>query len=157
MWPTSSHVLRRLPDRPQNWGKLDSMKRLLALVILFAASACAQSRNIVLTWTASTSTGITGYAVLMAATPTGTFAQIGCVGSVAGSTCVSGTTASTTTYTDTEATGASYSYEVVAVAAACTPTTPVGTACGSSPPSTVSTTTVPPKPVSITTVVLTVP
>ena len=123
-----------------------NMKTVLALVLMLGASAFGQTRQIQLNWTASTSTGVTGTIVLMSPTPTGTFVQIGCVGIVAGSTCVSGSTAATTTYTDTEPTRASYSYQVVAVAATCTPTTPTGTSCGNSPPSNTTTTTVPPRP-----------
>lgn len=106
MWPTSSHVLRRLPDRPQNWGKLDSMKRLLALFILSAVFACAQTppHSVTLTWNApTTGEAPTGYVILRSQS-TGTEIAVACVGVISpaltGITCVSGSTASTLTYVD---------------------------------------------------------
>ena len=130
--------------------------KLLLTLLSFAVFAFAQTtRPVDLSWTASTSTGVTGYTIATASAAAGPFTQIACTGTVAGSTCVSGTTSSTTSYVDTETIGTTVYYQVVAVAAACTSTTPVTQACGSSVPASTSTT-VPPKPV-ITTVVTVVP
>jgi hypothetical protein len=129
------------------------------LLILFALAGAmlAQSatRAVNVSWTASVSSGVTGYTISTGAAAAGPFTQKGCVGTVAGSTCVSGSTASTTTYADTETVGSTVFYQVAAIAAACTNTTPVTQACGASVPATASAT-IPPQP-GVTTVLLVVP
>lgn len=109
---------------------------ILIVTILTTISVWAQAtRPVGLSWTASTSSGITGYNVLRSASTSGPFTTIN-------ASLVTGTA-----YTDTSAVvGSTYTYEVVAVAAACTPTTPVGSTCGSSAPSAPATTTVPVQP-----------
>jgi hypothetical protein len=129
--------------------------KLLICALAIAALASSQTtRAVTVSWSPSTSVGITGYTISTGASATGPFTQIACTGTVAGSTCVTGTTASTTSYNDTETVGSTVYYQVVAVATACTPTTPVSQPCGVSVPSSASTT-IPPKP-AITTVVVVV-
>ena len=121
------------------------MKRLLLLLAFTAAMAFGQTRAVVLTWTASTSTGITGYNVSRGTSTTGPF------------TLLTASPVTVATYTDsTAAIGSTYTYQVVTVAPACTATTPVGTSCGSSQPAS-ATTNVPPYPATVSTVTLTVP
>jgi hypothetical protein len=130
--------------------------KIAAIILAVAYFAYAQTtRQVSLSWTASTSTGVTGYTIATASSAAGPFTQVGCVGTVAGSTCLAGSTSATTNYNDTETVGTTVYYQVVAVAAACTPTTPVGQGCGDSPPATVNTT-VPPKPTAVTTIVVVV-
>jgi hypothetical protein len=131
------------------------MKHLLILAVLSASLMAAQSRTVNVSWTPSTTTGITGVAISTGTSATGPFTFKACVGAVTGQTCISGSTSSTTTYADTEAVGTTVFYQVVAFAAACTPTTPATTACGSSVAA-VASTTVPQQP-GISTVVLVVP
>ena len=137
------------------WGMLPSdtikrMKKLLLALFFFALGAFAQTRSVTLTWTASTSTGVTGYIVSTSSSATGTFTAIGCTGSVpSGSvpstvTCVSGSTSTTTTFVDpAETIGNTVYYELQATAAACpsnTTSTPSGsstTACGVGTPTSV--------------------
>jgi len=121
----------------------------LALILsaVFTNTGFAQTtRSVDLTWSASTSSGVTGYNVMRATSTSGPFTTLN-TSLVAG-----------TAYVDTTAVvGSTYTYEVTAVAAACTPTTPVGTPCGSSVPSTPATTTVPPQPAVTVTVTIAVP
>ena len=131
-------------------------KMLFMLACLMAGGNCpaasAQTRAVAVSWTVSVSAGVTGYTISTAAAAAGPFTQIACTGTVAGSTCVAGSTSSTASYQDTETVGGTVFYQVVAVAAACTPTTPVTQVCGASVPIAASTT-IPPKP-AITSVVL---
>jgi hypothetical protein len=127
------------------------------LLLFFAAIAlmAAQSRTVNVTWTASTTSGVTGYTISTGAAAIGPFIFKGCTGTVTGQTCVLGSTATTTTYADSEPVGGTVFYQVSAVAVACTPTTPITQACGASAP-VVASTSVPPQP-SVSTVVLVVP
>ena len=129
------------------------MKTCSLLLLLASISLAQTTRQVSLSWTASPSTGITGYTISTASTPVGPFAQVGCVGLVAGSMCVNGSISSTTNYNDTEPVGSTVYYQVVAVAAACTPTTPATQSCGVSGPASANTT-VPPRPTSVTTIVV---
>ena len=129
--------------------------RLLLLFLAAIAALAAQTRAVNVSWTASTSSGVTGYTISTGAAVAGPFTFKGCTGTVSGQTCVSGSTANTTTYADTEPVGGTVFYELEAVAPACTPTTPVTQACGSSI-AVVASTTIPPQP-GVTTVVLVVP
>jgi hypothetical protein len=131
------------------------MKRALALVgILLAAmlpAAAAQSRNVVLSWTASTSSGVTGYEVF------------GCTVASGGTSCTPSTTGTPlatvtgATYTISEPTGAAYGYSIVTVTPACTPTTPLTTPCGNSAPVIVSYVPVPPQTNGASNLVIVVP
>lgn len=115
----------------------------------------AQSRAVNVSWTASTSSGVTGYSISTGTAATGPFTQKGCVGTVPGSTCISGSTSATVAYADTETIGTTVFFQVAAIAPACTNTTPVTQACGASVPATASAT-IPPQP-GVTTVVIVVP
>lgn len=125
------------------------MKRLLLILSLLAATmvpVTAQSRPVLLTWGASTSTGVTGYNVFRSASPTGPF-----------TTPLNATPTTSLTFTDTTAViGQTYTYAVTAVGTPCTPTTPVSTPCGSSAPAT-ATTTIPVQPGGTVTIVITIP
>lgn len=116
------------------------------LVLAFAALLSAQSatRNVVLSWTASTSSGVTGYNVYRATATAGPFTLL--------------TTApvAATTYTDSGTVGSTYTYQVTAVTSPCTPTTPATQPCGESAPATASST-VPPKPIATATITVVVP
>lgn len=104
------------------------------LVLSFVGLMAAQSRPVVITWVASTSTSVTGYTISTATSAAGPFTQIACTGTVAGSTCVSGTTASTATYQDTQTVGATVVYQISAIGPACTSgTTPCGKASVTTP------------------------
>lgn len=134
------------------------MTAMRSIALFFVAAlglAFGQTRQVYLSWTASVSSGVTGYTLSTSSSAAGAFTQIACTGTVTGSTCVAGSTASTTSYVDTETIGTTVFYQLVAVAAPCTSTTPVTQACGMSPPATASAT-VPPKPL-ITSVVVVVP
>jgi fibronectin type 3 domain-containing protein len=125
------------------------MKKLTLVGLLAAALLNAQApttRNVVLAWTASTSSGVTGYNVFRSASTTGPFTVP-----------LNTTPVTATNYVDTGAViGNTYTYAVTAVATACSPSGPVGVACGSSAPATV-TTTIPPQPAITVTVVVSVP
>jgi hypothetical protein len=127
------------------------------LLLFFAALGlmAAQSRTVNVTWTASTTSGVTGYTISTGAAAVGPFTFKGCTGTVTGQTCILGSTATTTTYVDSESVGGTVFYQVAAVAAACTPTTPITQACGASAP-VVASTSVPPQP-SVSAVILVVP
>ena len=125
------------------------MKKILMSLIwgalLTAAVAQTATRNVLLSWGASTSSGIVGYNVFRAATSTGPF-----------TTPLNATPLTGLTFTDTTAVvGQTYTYAVAALGTPCTPTTPVGTACGSSAPTT-ATTTVPAQPGGVVTVVVSI-
>lgn len=124
------------------------MKKLL-LLLLLALPIMAQSatRNVSVSWTVSTSSGVTGYNVSRAVTATGPFTSL----------TATPLPATAVSFNDpTAVVGQTYTYQVFASAAACTPTTPVATPCGNSTPVTASTT-VPPQPGATITVTLTVP
>lgn len=123
------------------------MRKLVALLVLATAALVAQSttRLVQLSWTASTTNGVTGYNIFRGPTASGPFTQLN-------TTPITGTS-----FNDTTAVvGQTYTYQVDAVAAACTPTTPVTTACGSSVPA-VTATNVPPQPAVTGTVTTIVP
>lgn len=125
--------------------------RILALLLLtLSAAAQTPTRSVVLSWTASTSTSVTGYSVYS------------CTVAAPASSCtpsLTGTpvTTSGTTLTLSEPVNAAYGYSVVANAPACTSSTPVGTACGNSSPLTVGFVPVLPQPASGSNVVVVVP
>lgn len=134
------------------------MKRTLAALTLFFALAFAPlyaqsaSRPVVLSWTPSTSSGVTGYAIYR------------CIVASGGTSCAPSTTgtplatASGTTYTDTTtSTGSAYGYTIIAQAPACTSSTPLTTPCGNSAPVTVSYVPVPPQTSGASNVVVVVP
>lgn len=108
---------------------------LLIACSLFSSYASAQTRTVSLSWTASASTGVTGYNVYRATSAAGPF------------TLLNTSQISTTTYNDVMAAiGQTYTYQVTAVAPPCTPTTPATSSCGESAPSVPATTTVPARP-----------
>lgn len=119
------------------------LKRILILLSLACPLVFAQgTRPVELLWTLSASTQVTGYTISTAAASTGPWTQIGCTGTVAGSTCTG--TSATATFTDpSETIGATVFYELIAIAPACV--SGGTTACGSSAPATASIL-VPPKP-----------
>lgn len=124
----------------------------LAIFLLMSVSLSAQAatRSVILTWTASTSTTVTGYSVYR------------CTVVSPATTCtpnVSGTaigTSTGTSYTDSAATGSAYGYSVVANAPACTGSTPVTSPCGTSAPAS-TTVPVPPQTAGATNVIVVVP
>ena len=130
------------------------MKKLLILLLMCAAGAFAQTattRLVTLSWTDSTNTNVTGYIILSSTTSnTGPFAQIGCTGTVPGSTCVSGTIATTNNYSDIETIGTTVYYELETVTPVCTSSTPITTPCGNSVPTPVVTVPIPPRPATPT-------
>jgi hypothetical protein len=111
--------------------------KLLCLLLASVIGCAAQSttRAVVLNWALSTSTQVTGYTVSTAPAASGPWTQIGCTGTVTGSTC-SGTSATSTFADPAETIGNTVYYELIAVAPACTAgqTTP----CGNSNPTTAS-------------------
>lgn len=112
----------------------------------FPLSAQA-NRNVVLSWAASTTPGVTGTNVYRATSPTGPFTKPLNVSPI-----------TDVTFTDTTAViGQTYSYVVTAITPPCTNTTPATTACGESTFSAPATTTVPPKPTVTITLTVTVP
>lgn len=110
------------------------MKTLFAFLCFFTSLVGAQTtRPVVITWPASTSASVTGYTIATATSAAGPFTQIGCTGTVSGSTCVSGSTSNTLNYQDAEAVGATVVYQITAVGPACTSgTTPCGKASSTS-------------------------
>jgi hypothetical protein len=137
--------------------------RVIALFFVGGALGLAAgqtTRPVNLSWTASTTSGVTGYTVATGTSAAGPFTQVGCAGTVPGSTCApcsasltSACAPSATSYVDVETVGGTIYYQVAAVAAACTPTTPVTQGCGASVPVATSTT-IPPKPVILSLVLL---
>jgi hypothetical protein len=127
---------------------------LLAICLfIFGALAQAQAatRPVVLTWTASTSTTVTGYAVFRCAPVS---PNTSCTPVTTGTPLAS---VSGTTYTDTPNTIATYGYSVVAVAPACTPTTPNTTPCGQGAAVTLTAVPVPPQTAGATNIIVVVP
>lgn len=117
------------------------MKKLILFLTISASSILtfAQSRAVYVSWTVSTSTGVTGYNLLRAdsATPTNFIT-------------INSSPITTLNYNDTSALiGHTYLYEIVAISADCTPTTPITQVCGTSAPSSPVSTTVPPTPSSV--------
>lgn len=111
------------------------MKRtlfVLALIVgIFTLPALAQAatRPIVLTWTASQSSSVTGYSLYYCSNSTGT----ACI------PVTTGTPAQTFTATATSAVfqgtiGSFYTFVLIANAPACTGTSAIGTPCGNSSP-----------------------
>jgi hypothetical protein len=130
------------------------MKRLLFAVSFAAFSvfsmAQAATRTVVLSWTASTSTSVTGYSVYSCTVPAG---GTSCTPSITGT----GTSVTGTTYTVQEATGQAYGFSVIAVAPPCSNVTPTSTPCGNSVPATVTFVPVPPQTSGASNVVVVVP
>jgi hypothetical protein len=120
------------------------MKKLFLTLLLSAAALMAQTRPVTVTWTASTSSGVTGYILSKGTALAGPFTQ------------VATTNATTLTFTDSGTIGTTIVYQVVATAAACTPTTPITQGCGTSPGITTSTT-VPPQPGGTLSIVVNIP
>ena len=119
----------------------------ITLTALAALNLTAQTttRQVVLSWTASTSTGISGYNVYRGTATNGPF------------TLLTTTPVTAVTYTDAGAVvGSTYTYQVTTVAPPCNSSTPVTQACGESAPATASTA-VPPRPVVTTIVTVVVP
>src|SRR5574337_146574 len=114
----------------------------MKLLLIFFASLglSAQSRTVNISWTASTTTGVTGYAISTAASAAGPFTVRGCTGTVPAQTCVAGSTATTNTFADSQPVGTTVFYQIAAVAGSCTNSTPVTSACGTGSPILVSTT-----------------
>ncbi len=111
-------------------------------LILFALSLILQSqsvtRNVICSWTASTSAGVTGYNVYRAPQTTPPVYAMLNTAPVTG-----------TTFTDpTAVIGSTYLYTVTALTPACTSTTPVTTPCGESQMSNPTTVPIPPRPAS---------
>lgn len=130
----------------------------MKLLLIFFASLgmmAAQSRTVNISWTASTTTGVTGYTISTAASAAGAFTFRGCTGTVPAQTCVAGSTATTNTFADSQPVGTTVFYQIAAVAGACTNSTPVTSACGTGSPILVSTT-VPQQP-TVSAVVVAVP
>jgi hypothetical protein len=123
--------------------------RLLCLLLLSGAVvAQTANRNVDLSWTASTTTGVNGYNIYRCVTT--------CTPAIG--TPLNAALVTSTNYVDaTAVVGTTYTYSVTAVAAACTATTPVGTPCGESALSTPATTTVPPQPAVTISVTISVP
>ena len=117
------------------------MKRVIAFLFCSLGWLCAQSattRTVVMTWT-NPGANQTGVEVLSSTSATGPFTFLGCTGTVAGQTCVSGSTASTATFTDpSETVGTTVYYELIAIFPACAADTTTTTgssttvACGNS-------------------------
>ena len=120
------------------------MRRLALLLALLTGTLFAQTtRTVNLSWTASTTTGVT-YNVWRGATSAGPFSQLN-------TSAISGLT-----YADSTAVvGNTYTYYVTAYAGACTPTGT--TPCGSSAPSPMVSQTIPPPPSAAGAITLTVP
>jgi len=125
------------------------MRWLLAWLILATLGWCVQldaqtTRDVDLSWTASTTTQVTGYNVQRSTSTSGPF-------TILNTALIAGTS-----YVDaTAVVGSTYTYEVIAVAPACTPTST--TPCGSSAPSAPATTAVPAQPVAVVTVTIAIP
>ena len=106
--------------------------RQLLIALIFSGLALAQTtRTVTINWSPSSTSTVTGYIVATGPASTGPWTQIGCTGTVIGSTCISGSTSSTLTYTDTEAVGTTLYYAIIAVAPACVSAT---IPCGNSLP-----------------------
>lgn len=99
------------------------MKKLFAVFSLVWGVCLAQgaTRPVLLTWSASPSSGVTGYNVYRSTVSGSGYVKIG-------------NTTTALTFTDSTANIASqYFYVVTATGQACTPTLPAGTGCGESP------------------------
>jgi len=118
------------------------MNRKLAVVFLSLVSICAaaQTRTINASWTASPSTGVTGYNVYMCTVVSGGTSCTPALTSPVNTSLITGTT-----FTATGNIGSAYGLSVVAVAPPCTLTSPLGSSCGNSPPATVNYIPVPPQ------------
>lgn len=109
--------------------------KLLSFLLLAIGLHAQTTRTVSLSWTASTSTGVTGYNLYRCTSP--------CTLTIPGTPL--STTAGLAIADATAAVGQTYIYGVTAFAPACTPTTPVSTPCGESAAVT-ATVPVPPKP-----------
>jgi len=130
------------------------MKRLAILIFLVVTTlmqAQSGTRPVVLSWTASTASTVTGYSIFSCTVATG---GTSCTPSV---TATPLTTVTGVTYTATEPAGSAYGFSVVAVSPACTPTTPLTSPCGNSVPVTLTYVPVPFQPAGETNVVVVVP
>lgn len=129
------------------------MKKLLVLlIVVVSVSAMAQSRPVAITWTASTSSSVSGYNVYGCTVTTGNSCTPNITGTPLNSSLVSGTS-----FVIQEPISTAYGFSVVAVSPACTPTTPITTPCGTSSPLTANYVPVPPNPNPGTNVVVVVP
>lgn len=126
---------------------------LAVCLFIFGALAQAQAatRPVVLTWTASTSTSVTGYSIFRC-TPVSP--NTACTPSTTGTPLA---TVTGTTYTDNPNTGTTEGYSVVAVAPACTSSTPNTTPCGQSAAATLTAVPVPPQTAGATNIIVVVP
>jgi hypothetical protein len=115
------------------------MKPLLfSLALLLLTPAQSVTRNVICSWTASTSPGVTGYNVYRAPqTPTPVFVAL------------NQAPLTGTSFTDTTAViGSMYLYAVTSITPACTATTAITTPCGESEMSNPTTVPIPPRPTS---------
>lgn len=128
------------------------MKRIFSLILAFSCLSFAQAatRPVVLTWTASTSSSVTGYAVYSCTVPSG---ATSCTPTMTGTPNV----VTGTTFTIQETVNAAYGFSIVAQAPACSSTTPMGTPCGNASPATVTYVPVPPQTAGATQVIVVVP
>ena len=93
-----------------------------SLLVTTTAFAQAATRTAVLTWSQSSSTGVTGYNVYRGTTSGGPYTKITTTPVPFG----------TNSFTDTVPTKVIYFYVFTAVTPACTSTTPITTTCGES-------------------------
>jgi large repetitive protein len=129
-------------------GKTQVKTKLIVILILAGLAQAQAARTVSLSWTASTSVGVTGYNVYRCTAP--------CAPTVAMSP-LNTAAISTTSFIDTSAAvGQTYVYGITATAPACTPTTPTTSICGASDMSAPSTTTIPPQPAVVVTVTVVV-
>lgn len=123
---------------------MNQMKRI-CMLLLVAALAQGAGRTVLISWTPSTSQGVTGYNVARGNSITGPFTQL--AANVQGNS-----------YSDVSVPiGSTVTYQITAITQPCTPTTPVTQVCGTSSAPATATTTVPLAPTVSITVTLTVP
>lgn len=107
------------------------MKKFILLVILLSAlaSVAQSTRPAVVTWTASTSTDVTGYAIFRC---TVVAPATSCSPILTGAPLA--TVTSGLTFTDNPAIGSAYGYAIVAQAPACSLNSNLTAPCGNAPP-----------------------
>lgn len=115
------------------------MKKWLFLLLFCPLLNAQASRPVSVTWTASTSSSVTGYSVFRCTVPAG---QTSCTPSVTGAPLK---TVTGTSFSDSAPIGAAYGYSVVANAPACSPTSSLSVPCGTSGPATLGYIPVPPQ------------
>jgi len=132
--------------------KTISKSLLLVIALLITPSilcAAQTTRPAVVSWNASSSSGVNGYNLYRCQITSGTSCT-------PGGTALNGSTLITTlSFTDNPTIGNSYMYGIVAVAGSCTASTPVTSVCGSSPMATSAAVPVPQVPSPVTTIVVT--